>query len=151
MLLALRQIEIPGAQRIFERQGQPSFPRVTVELGRLIVEGTAQVFEHKRRRGIRWEFFQYPGIQLSDDLECAEHGLTPGLSREGKMDKRGKVFAQTRVPGQEETPIAPFFKALKRAQIDQRAAELARIDLLPQCLLREGALFWPVEEQCRGF
>ena len=75
----------------------------------------------------------------------------PRLGREGQRDKRGKVFAQTRVPGEEEIPIATFFEPLKRAQIDQRAAELALIDLLPQLLLREGALFWPVEEECRGF
>ena len=99
MLLALRQREIPGTQRVFERQGQASFPRVPVELGRLIVEGAAQFGWNKHRRGIRWELLQYPGIQLPDDLERAEHGLIPGLGSEGEMDKRGKVFAQTRVPG----------------------------------------------------
>jgi hypothetical protein len=44
MLLALRQIEIPGTQRIFARQGQAGLPRVAVDLGGLIVEGSSQFF-----------------------------------------------------------------------------------------------------------
>jgi len=63
------------------------------------------------------------------------------------MQKLGKIFAETGITRQEEIPIAPFLKPLKRAEIAQGASELTFIGLLPEVGLREGVLVRPAPQR----
>ena len=69
-----------------------------------------------------------PRIQVPDDLDRVEQRAFPLLGRKGQMHKGGSIPADSGTASGGD-PHAPFFEPLKRAQIDQRAAELLLIDL----------------------
>src|SRR5207237_5114968 len=79
----------------------------------------------------------------------------PRLSGPGSIPSRLTLYILTKlstaIPAKRRYPetipsIAAFFEPLKRAEVCQRASELALVDLLPQGRLREGRLFRPVQE-----
>lgn len=80
---ALREVDVAGSETIADGHGQPTFPGATIERRGSLGQRRPQPSWDKRRRGMRGQGLEGPGVALSDEGESRGAGAAPWLTLEG--------------------------------------------------------------------
>ena len=83
MTSTLRQIDVAGPQAIADGHGETEFPGTTIYGGVRLVQCRVKLPGDKRRGGMRGQGLQRSFVELLDQIEPLENGVTPGLTLEG--------------------------------------------------------------------